>query len=127
MIVGGKETTSYGKSHAFISVHHVEDEFPLLGTNNHFMKFLQNIDKEKEDFLPSIQNEIFEMKKELKFGYKVFHSFEECVFNIEFLGTERRLFVGSDIREVIFLGEVFEDCEIKIYRQFNFHEGKSNN
>lgn len=130
MIVGGKETTDYGKSHCFISVHHIEKEFPLLGTKSELVKFLRKneqalIDGDNENnFLFSIQSQIQKKKDDLKFGYKVFHSYDECIYNIEFFKTKRRYFAGSDMKFFLFLGEVCEDNTISILKHYSFHTGR---
>ena len=124
--IGGKEIMdAENKKHIpFVSIHRMEKDLPLHGTNDQVIKYIENLTKDQIDqFADSIKEKMKDIVKQIKVSYKMFFNLKECIFHLKFLNTEKKMMVGSDFNANLFILQVHHDYSLEIYKQFRFHEG----
>ena len=108
----------------FVSIHKMEKDLPLHGTNDQVIKYIENLTKDQIDkFADSIKEKMNDIVKQIKVSYKMFFTLRECIFHLRFLNTEKKLLVGSDFNCNLFILQIHHDYSLDIYRQFRFHSG----
>jgi hypothetical protein len=70
----------------------------------------------------AIMRKISQLKKNLHYAYKTISFFEDCVYNVEFVDSPRRLILASDQKYKICLTELYQDYRIEILKIFSFHD-----
>lgn len=128
MAIGGKEYYKDSKGDEkfipFVSVHELEPGLPLLGSNDTMIKYIQEFDLQEEnlDISDAIYHKIAKLKKNLKFAYKPISFFKNCVFNLEFVNSPRKLMFASDQKFKICLLELYKDYRLEVLKVFSFHD-----
>ena len=94
-----------GVDYPFVSIHVLEKDFELLGSDENLMKFVKNFEYniETKDHSIYTKNDtkkylkVKEIIKDLKFGYLRLLAPKKPMFNIKFLESEKGYFlVGTD-------------------------------
>jgi hypothetical protein len=109
----------------FISIHEIEPNFPLHGTNDPVIKYTDGLsDEEIAKLTPSLREEICTQLKGAKVSYKIMEDFNTCIYNLEFLNTERNLIAGSDFNAHIFILEISQsDYSLNTLQIVKMHDG----
>ena len=108
----------------FVSVHEILPGLPLLGTNDTIYKYVEayNFETEKYSTNLAFYQKMVALRQNLKFGYKKLEIFKDCVYNLKFIPSPRKLMIASDQKSKLCLLELFKDYRIEALKLFAFHD-----
>lgn len=109
----------------FVSVQEIQlPGLPLLGTNDTIYKYVEayNFEAEKFNTNQAFYQKMVSLRQNLKFGYKKLEFFKDCVYNVKFVPSPRKLMFVSDQKFKLCLLELFKDYRIEALKLFAFHD-----